>query len=202
LDGRLAILSGRPLKALQDLVGVPELIYGGNHGLELVGPGWKFTYPLPKRVRGQLRRIKSRLLPKLARYPKVWLEDKGATLSIQCREAGAAVLAAVERDATEVLREYTRRGQLKLGRGKKVFEIYPPLDWNKGRAARWLLSRRRAAGESGLVPVFFGDDANDEYAFHALRSEGVTVFVGKPRPTAAEFHVRGIPEVWKFLARL
>ena len=45
-DGcRLAIVSGRDRADLQARVGIPGLIYAGNHGLEISGPGFVFVEP-------------------------------------------------------------------------------------------------------------------------------------------------------------
>ena len=41
--------------------------------------------------------------------------------------------------------------------GKKVFEIRPDIDWDKGKAVLWLL---KALGLDGndVVPIYIGDD--------------------------------------------
>src|SRR5437667_6410247 len=41
----LAIISGRALADLKARVGLPNLIYAGNHGLEISGPGMYYLQP-------------------------------------------------------------------------------------------------------------------------------------------------------------
>ena len=70
--------------------------------------------------------------------------------------------------------------------GKKVFELRPRFDWDKGKAVLWLLS---ALGQTGadILPFYIGDDLTDEDAFRALADRGVTIFVGQPERTAARY---------------
>ena len=50
---------------------------------------------------------------------------------------------------------------LKLMRGKKVFEILPDIDWDKGRAIRWMLEAMKLSFKEASV-VYIGDDTTDE----------------------------------------
>jgi len=68
----------------------------------------------------------------------------------------------------------------------------------KGAVVRRVLRRpalRRA------VPVYLGDDLSDEAAFRAAR-RGVTIRVGKARPTAARYRLAGTRDVRTLLALL
>ena len=53
-DGRfiLGIISGRSLDDVRARVGVSGLVYAGNHGLEIQGPGLDFTHPCGGGVAG------------------------------------------------------------------------------------------------------------------------------------------------------
>ncbi|MDZ7781401.1 MAG: trehalose-phosphatase [Halioglobus sp.] len=61
----------------------------------------------------------------------------------------------------------TEHPGLRLGHGKKVFEIRPDIDWDKGEAVLWLL-RRLGPEQPGPAPLYVGDDITDEDAFHVL----------------------------------
>lgn len=56
-------------------------------------------------------------------------------------------------------------GVLKVTRGRKVLEIRPVLEWDKGRALEYLLQSLRLAGHTDVLPIYIGDDKTDEDAF-------------------------------------
>ena len=89
--------------------------------------------------------------------------------------------------------------------GKKVFELRPDLDWDKGRAIAWLLEAQRLATPD-VVPVYVGDDETDEDAFRALGPlDGVGVVVrgeGDARPTAADLALDDADAVRRLLDEL
>jgi len=48
-DVYIAIVSGRSVDNVKDMVGIPSLTYAGNHGLEILHPdGTKFVHPMPR----------------------------------------------------------------------------------------------------------------------------------------------------------
>ena len=66
--------------------------------------------------------------------------------------------------------------------GKKVLELRPPVEWDKGKAALWFLRKQEILmGKGNVLPVYIGDDSTDEDAFEALKNKGITVFVGTPK---------------------
>jgi trehalose-phosphatase len=78
-----------------------------------------------------------------------------------------------------------------------VYELRPPLDWDKGAAVRWLLSR---PGMADRTPVYLGDDTTDEDAFRVVRENGIGILVGPPRRSAARYRLSGPAEVRRLLA--
>jgi trehalose 6-phosphate phosphatase len=87
---------------------------------------------------------------------------------------------------------------LHLFENKIDIEVVPRSIKDKGAAVSAMLATRAMSGDFTL---FFGDDISDEPAFAALRN-GVSVLVGKPRATHAQYHLRGPEEVTDALARL
>ncbi|MFQ5917396.1 MAG: trehalose-phosphatase, partial [Candidatus Binatia bacterium] len=86
--------------------------------------------------------------------------------------------------------------------GKKVFELRPTIEWNKGKAVLWLLDALDLKG-SDVVPFYLGDDTTDEDAFGALKDLGIGILVAEtPRPTAASYLLRDTQEVKQFLETL
>jgi trehalose-phosphatase len=73
--------------------------------------------------------------------------------------------------------------------------------WDKGVAARWMLTRvfgERWPSQVGVI--YIGDDRTDEDAFMALREDAVTIKVGAGSyPTAARYIAEHVDEVGRFL---
>ncbi|MHB9155958.1 MAG: trehalose-phosphatase, partial [Endomicrobiales bacterium] len=84
---------------------------------------------------------------------------------------------------------------------KKVREVRPPVDWNKGSAVRWLL-KKLPPSHRGAYPLYLGDDVADEDVFKVLGARGLTVLVGKPRPSHADYYLKDPHEVFLFLKEL
>ncbi len=193
----VAIVSGRARGALRKLVGVPSLYYVGNHGLEISGPGVRYRAPLPPAWPRELERLLTGIASDAP--PGVLIERKGPTASVHYRLAAPAD----RRRWLPVLRARLNlpaaNGRLRVVRGKAVLELRPPVSWHKGAAVRWLIDRPALTGRT---PVYVGDDATDEDAFRAIRSDGVGVLVGWPRRSTARYclhdpdHVRRFMEQW------
>jgi trehalose 6-phosphate phosphatase len=141
----VACVSGRAGADARNVVGVPELVYVGNHGLELDADADEWTE--------RLRRFMADV-----EWPAV--EDKGLTVSLHYRNApdqeGARheleQVAARACDAGFVARF-----------GRKVLELLPPLEADKGTAIASLLAAHRLQRA-----LYAGDDTTDLDAFRAL----------------------------------
>jgi hypothetical protein len=76
-DVHIAIISGRSLGDVKEMVGIDGLTYAGNHGLEILHPdGTKFVHPVPQGHEDQLNLIKSELQEQACR-DGAWIEPKG-----------------------------------------------------------------------------------------------------------------------------
>ncbi len=92
--------------------------------------------------------------------------------------------------------------ELRKTYGKKVFELRPRLEWDKGKALLWLLE---ALGmeESDVLPFYLGDDTTDEDAFAVLENRGIGILVGCPgRETAARYVLDRPTDVGLLLGKL
>lgn len=142
--GLVACVSGRTGEDARRMVGVEGAVYVGSHGLELE--------PEAHRWRERLRSFADTV-----DWP---VEDKGLTVSFHYREA------ADEEAALEYLEEVADRAReqgLAPRFGRKVLELRPPVEADKGTAVRTLLSER------GLRRALYaGDDTTDLDAFRAL----------------------------------
>jgi alpha,alpha-trehalase len=105
----------------------------------------------------------------------------------------------VERAVDEALAG--RSGLVKTG-GKKVFELRPAVEWDKGRAVVWLLEALDLDGPD-VTPLYVGDDVTDEDAFRALHERGIGILVTElPRASAARYSLQDPREVRELLDRV
>jgi trehalose 6-phosphate phosphatase len=161
----VAVVSGRAPQDGAVMVGLPDLTYIGNHGLERIARGTPWTHPTAAAAQPAIAAALAEIetaARAAADLPWLIVENKGVTGTIHYRLApdpalAIALLEPLVRDAA------TRHG-LRLTLGRMIFEVRPPLAVNKGTAIREL------AEELGLRGiVFFGDDVTDVDAFRALR---------------------------------
>ena len=189
----LAIISGRALADLKERVGLPNLIYAGNHGLEIDGPGLHFVEPDAARCIRALGELARYVRGRLHGIPGVVVENKVLTASVHFRRTPANRLWDVEQLVYSAVESTGNLFQ--VTRGLEVFEIRPRVNWHKGEAVKWI---REALGMHDALPIFVGDDITDEDAFAAL-SDGITVSVGRAKVTSARFHLDQQKEVQEFL---
>ena len=92
--------------------------------------------------------------------------------------------------------------QLRLLVGKKVYELQPDIDWNKGQALLWLLEMISSEPRE-IFPIYVGDDLTDEDAFRVIKQCGLGIVVSEePRPTAARYALKTPAEVDRFLHKI
>ena len=197
----VAVVSGRAPQDGAAMVGLPELIYVGNHGLERIARGTPWTHPVAAAaqpaIAAALAEIESAARAE-GDVPWLLIENKGVTGTIHYRlapdqTAAAALLEPLARAAAE-------RHGLRLTLGRMIFEVRPALAVNKGTAIRDLAQDLALRGI-----VFFGDDVTDVDAFRALRElreagEAATLRVGVLGPDTSpavlaeiDISVSGVP---------
>jgi trehalose-phosphatase len=191
----LAVISGRGLAVLMGMVGLSNLAYAGNHGLELWWQNKRRTVKVPKALKKALSEV-TRLLSKVRRdFDGVIMENKGLSLSFHYRLVKAKRVTHLKREFWNRVMPFVRSGQVRVVKGKRVFEVRPNVPWTKGHAALWFM--KKLASQSCL-PIYIGDDQTDEDAFRMLRS-GITIRVGKHHGSRAKYYVRRVAEVVRFL---
>lgn len=199
----LAVISGRALGDIKKMVGVPGIFYAGNHGLEIEGPGIFFENLMTPQTRALMAKVKEDLEQRLGGISGVLLEDKHFSLSLHYRLADQDKESWVRKIFTQVCRPLAKDKKIKVGFGKKVLEVRPPVVWDKGNAVSWLLAKRRYALKGKeVLPLGVGDDVTDEDIFKALKGKGVTVVVGKSRKSAARYYVESPADVHRLIAQI
>lgn len=201
----VGVISGRSLRDLEARVGIRGIVYAGNHGLELEGPGINVLNPIDeeaKSVMNLLHRILSRALSGVR---GVFVENKGLTLSIHYRQAEEEDENIVKQIFETVTGTARMLGKIKITFGKKVYEVRPPIDWDKGKAIAWLLERyRNPQKEDDILAVYLGDDLTDEDGFKVIEEKrGISIYVGEEsRQSLARYFLRSPGEVEGFLSML
>jgi trehalose 6-phosphate phosphatase len=174
--GLVACVSGRTGEDAARLVGVEGPAFVGVHGLELAPEAERWREPLHE-------------FAESVAWP---VEDKGLSVVFHYREAEdeEAARTELERVASQA-RELGLRAQF----GRKVLEIRPPVDADKGTAVTTLLER------TGLLRALYaGDDTTDLDAFRGLDGLELAVRVavasaeGPPELAAAADLVVDSPE--------
>jgi len=199
----MAVVSGRAMDDAREKVGLLEISYAGNHGMEIDGPGVHRIHDEAAHARPSLAAVAARLRAEIGETDGAEVEDKQLTLSIHYRR--------VSREQVEGVRQavFTAAGahlDLRVTEGKEVLEVRPAVEWDKGRAVEFLL--RELAPPAGTPAIYIGDDRTDEDAFRVLRElpsvAGEGVIVGDPAPatTYASSMLRDPDEVAQLLEEL
>ena len=192
----VAILSGRELKDVRQRVGIDAIIYAGSHGFDIAGP------------RGLRRQEAREFLPALDEAEKnlrrkldgiadALIERKCLSIAVHYRNVNENDFPKLERIVIEIA---ARHRKLRMIDGKKVYELLPNIDWDKGKAVLWLLEKLE---HPHAHPIYIGDDRTDEDAFRALEQRGIGILVSEePKPTAASYSLRNPVEVERFVREL
>ncbi len=197
---KVALVSGRELETLRNFVQLDNVYYAGSHGFDIVGPGGLAKqHQEGERCLESLAEATAELESELKGVRGCEIEKKAFATAVHYRNVPEPQVEPVRRAVEETVR---RHGKLRLGGGKKVFELRPDVDWDKGRAVLWLWQELSPQAET-TMPVYIGDDLTDEDAFRALAGKGVGIYVGElERPTAASFHLTDVDQVKEFLESL
>lgn len=190
----VAVLSGRGREDVASMVGLEGIAYAGSHGYDIAGPGFRHEVGegIPETIDSAARELGQ----KLAGLEGVIVEPKRFAISIHFRLAKDEDLPAIERVVDEVAASHPG---LRKAHGKKLFELRPDLDWDKGKALLWLMEALKL-NPSQTVPLYIGDDITDEDAFRVVEI-GILV-AEERRETLASYSLRDPDEVRRFLAWL
>ena len=112
-------------------------------------------------------------------------------------EAGDDMQPWIRERALEIAQKYA---SFVAREGRKVVEIRPRLEWDKGHAIKWLLKEVLPAS---TLPIYIGDDVTDEDAFAAI-PQGITIRVGgvPATGTQAQYLLPDVDSVAHFLSWL
>jgi trehalose 6-phosphate phosphatase len=202
---RVAVVSGRRLSQVEELVPVEGVLLAGTYGVELQLPdGERVDRVAYDEIRPVLEEIKPRWEQLIADRDGFFLEDKGWALAIHARFAAddeaERVLDEARRMATALAGEGKHPGLFRILGGHKFLEIGPALA-HKGKTVDYLLERYPWLD---ALPVYVGDDDKDEEAFSVIHAHGgIAIKVCEPPcGTEADAHLPSPADVRRWLATL
>jgi trehalose 6-phosphate phosphatase len=176
LGGALALVSGRPIPFLDEVLDPHRFDAAGLHGAQIRSDG---------EIRSQAdtpdtMREATRDLVRFANsHVGIIVEDKRISIALHWR------LAPNLKDEALALMRATalRMGPgVRLQEGKSVAELVPA-GASKGNAIAWLM---RSPPYAGRLPVFIGDDVTDEAGFESVNAlGGLSIRIGEGETCAA-----------------
>uniref|UniRef100_A0A5B6ZIK5 Trehalose 6-phosphate phosphatase n=1 Tax=Davidia involucrata TaxID=16924 RepID=A0A5B6ZIK5_DAVIN len=217
-----AIISGRSRDKVYELIGLTELYYAGSHGMDIICPVRDMiSTDHSNCIRSTEQQVKevnlfqpaSEFLPMIDEVFRTLVKNtkdiKGAKVenhkfcaSVHYRNVDEKSWPTIAQRVHDILKDYPR---LRLTHGRKVLEVRPVIDWDKGKAVEFLLESLGLSNSDDVLPIFIGDDRSDEDAFKVLRegNRGYGILVSSvPKETKAFFSLRDPLEVKEFLKSL
>ena len=196
----LVVISGRERTNVERLVGLETVIYAGCHGFDIVGlKGTEIEHKEGAGYVPVIVQAARELDRQLTSVEGVIVENKTYAVAVHFRMVRAEDVGRVAHVVESVLAGHPC---LRKTSGKKVFELRPNMNWDKGKAVLWLLNAL-GLDEADVVPFYLGDDVTDRDAFEALRGEGISILVAdQPQPTPADYRLSNTAEVGAFLKEL
>lgn len=197
----VAIVSGRMREDVERLVGVEGLFYAGSHGFDIKGPNFEVVQPKAKEVISLVSDIINKLNSELGVVEGVIIEEKKFSVAVHYRLVKKEEDLVKVKDLVDLIVRENKR-DLKLLSGKKVYELLPNMDWDKGKAIRWIIDSMGLNWGKTTI-VYIGDDTTDEYAFATLRTRGTGIFVSsEDRCSLAHFSLNSPDQVKEFFERI
>ncbi len=194
---KVAIISGRQIEDVKSLVGIESIFYAGSHGLEISGGGVYYLHPQAEESISLISQLKPKVTQRLGSIEGVLIEDKKLSLAIHYRLLKQdSKLEEIKLFLRELLKE---NPSLRLMEGKKVFEIMPAIDWDKGRALQWITQVLSKEGFPNIV--YIGDDITDEDAFRVVKTRGLPILVSDSslKASSSYFYLESPQQVLSFL---
>lgn len=196
----VAVVSGRDLDDVRARVGVDGIAYAGSHGFDIRDPAGE-RHARAEELLPVLDEAEERLERLLPPLPGLRLERKRFAIAVHFREVDPERVPELEAAIDRVVEELP---DLRKTGGKKIFELRPDVEWDKGKALTWLL-RVLELDRGDVVPLYIGDDLTDEDAFEAVRDGGVGIVAlgeNRERATRARYSLSDPTAVRRFLERL
>lgn len=123
-----AIISGRKLQDVQKKVGIGNMVYAGNHGLEILyTDGKKYEYEISNELKENFIKMIDELKASVER-DGAWIENKIQSLTVHYRATPEELRNDIVSTASQIISKY---GYVP-NPAHAAIEAKPPVQWNKG----------------------------------------------------------------------
>lgn len=201
----VGIVSGRGLEEVESMVGIDEIYYAGNHGLEIRGPGIDYINPEAEQSIKVIDELAERFEELFRSTDGIIIQNKKLSMSVHYRLVKPEDEPMVETTVRTTVKSYIDNGKVRLFPGKKVWEIRPPIKWDKGKAVQSIQDLiKKKEQKNDIQTVYLGDDTTDEDGFRVVQPpDGWSIYVGpESMSSAADYYLKDTGEVGKLLQRL
>ncbi|XP_050942920.1 probable trehalose-phosphate phosphatase C [Cucumis melo] len=203
-----AIISGRSRDKVKEFVKLSNVHYAGSHGMDITTAPTSdnevdaVSFQPAKKFLPVIQQIREVLEEETRKIEGAMVEDNRFCVSVHFRHVHERDLDKLEKKVETVLERYP---DFHITSGKKVMEIRPTINWNKGHAMEYYLHTLGHTNEDDVVPLYIGDDRTDEDAFKVIqmRGQGIAILVSSiPKNTRASYSLKDPSQVLAFLLRL
>ncbi|MGO9156986.1 trehalose-phosphatase [Mycobacterium sp.] len=194
----VVVLSGRDLADIQSRVGIPGIWYAGSDGLEVTAPDGSYHPNVAAAAAvPNIEQAAIALSDIIAHIAGVRLEHKRFAVAVNYRDVAPEYVA----DVAPATYQLGKRMGLRASTGRNVIELRPDMDWDKAAALAWI--RGLIDETASRLPIYLGDELDDESAFDAVDFDGIGIVVrhraDTGRRSAAHFALEGPAQACQFV---
>lgn len=196
-----AIISGRGRDKVEEFVQLSELYYAGSHGMDIAAPksaNIEVGFKPAAQYEELIQIVTHRLWETVQNIPGASVENNRYCVSVHFRNCAPESYMDVVNAVESIV---SQEPELCMTRGRKVLEVRPKVNWDKGTALVYLLSMLGISKDE-VFCIYIGDDRTDEDAFQVLKEKnlGAGVLVSsRMKPTEGMWTVRDPSEVSELL---
>ena len=194
-----AIITGRTLSDIEKRVGLRNVLYAGNHGLEWKMGGRVRRKRISRKAVSEFATARHLLLGYAKLFPRLFVDDRRHCLALGYRSLSTLQAERLCSGARAILEKSDSAGTVRIIDNLFTFEIVATSEWTKGECAQHIF---KTVAKKGMVAVYIGDTLTDEDAFRAFAQNGITIRVGESRTSAAQFYFKSRSRVDAFLTKI
>ncbi len=203
-DLRIAIISGRRLEDIQELIPFDQVFLAGTYGIDIrLADHEVISRGDFEQLRPILDKLKPRWETMIRNERGFYLEDKGWSLALHARFASDLSAQKILDAARQMAMKQQSIGAFRLFAGDKFFEV-APINAHKGKTVAFFLER---FPWQDFRLIYCGDDDKDEEAFRVVHDQGgITIWVShsgrNDHPPLADFVMDSPRAMRQFLDRI